>query len=95
MEGWDLTLDSTYQIAVFQLEEFFGTLVPMHRIVVLDDAFPVHSCLYKGVSKGAVSGHLILKEDRVLTSAEHFPTACANFSIGRGGFIVPFCRTQR
>lgn len=42
---WNVVLSSTYQIAVFQLEELFGTLVLMHGIIVLNNAFPIRSSL--------------------------------------------------
>lgn len=67
-----------HQITVLQPSKLFGTHVLMHRLVVSNNAFAICSRLSWSIGRLERWDMLTL-----LTSMEHFPTASANFSIGR------------
>ena len=67
----------TYQIAIFQSHEFFGTHILVHCSIVAHGAFAISGRLTE------VSQCLLTTIYwRILTSAEHWAVALASFSTG-------------
>ena len=67
----------SYGVAILELHEFSKTSVLVYAIVICSNAFPVNRSLLQ-----FSEGHDAAGSNESLTSAEHFATASANFSIG-------------
>ena len=88
--GPNLAFPLSYQVALFQLHEFLRTHILVHVVVVGKYALAIHSALCTTSASPTDNLQRHHRDGRIHTSAEHFPTAAANLSIGlvRPGILM-------